>query len=171
MHSHLHTAARQDIEDLRRLYGRATDLFGRGGEDDIAHAREIYARIFTADADIRVTDGDEITLTATGPDGWADVVLDALDPYAVTQHLIGTQLVDIDMLDTNAAGQLVDGAARMSSYLHAWHATAQGRVWIVVGTYHDQVRYVPRIGWQIHDMTLESLSSDERMLGGRGSAD
>ena len=51
------------------------------------------------------------------------------------------------------------------SYLQAWHATTDERVWIFIGTYVDHVRFTPGVGWQIHDMTLQSVSADERALG------
>jgi len=155
-------AARQEIEYLRRLYARATDLIALKTEASLKEGLTIYRRIFTEDAVNRAGD-PENQLIAHGPDGWADVVRAALARYDVTQHLIGSQIVEFDGLEKNDAGMTTSGTARMSSYLNAWHST-KDMAWIFIGTYHDKVRFVPDIGWQIYDMTLERISSDTRTL-------
>jgi hypothetical protein len=53
----------------------------------------------------------------------------------------------------------------MTSYLQAWHARADGDLWLFIGTYHDKVRTTPGVGWQIYDMQLEQVSGDRRKLG------
>ncbi len=145
----LETIDRQDIEYLRRLYGKATDLIGTGNAGDLEAGRAIYHRIFTPDAEIRTIADGKIGLTATGPDGWVDVVEEALSVYVSTQHLIGTQLVDIN-----------GDEAHMESYLNAWHERPTGVTYIFIGTYEDKVRKT-ETGWQIYDMTLHQVSSGE----------
>ena len=154
--------ARQEIEYLRRWYALATDRIGENTEESVAEGRKIYHRIFTKDCEIRVTDADKVSLSASGPDGWVDVVKAALSKrYEKTQHLIGTQLVRSITLP-NAAG--AGGRAAMSSYLQAWQVTPTGELHRVMGTYHDKVRYTPGVGWQIYDMTLENTTRDVQQL-------
>ena len=156
--------ARQEIEDLRRLYASATDALGRVDvPGDRAYGTDVYHRIFTPDAQIRVT-GSPTPLAAAGPDGWIEVVTRALKDYEVTQHLIGTQLVTFNDVAFGADG-IVSGEATMNSYLHAWHAWPDRRLRLVLGTYTDQVRYAADTGWQIYDMTLHHASSEHRELG------
>lgn len=162
--------ARQEIEYLRRWYCRATDLFGMTGNADAnAEAKRIYHRIFTKDASIQVTGATAKPLQATGPDGWAMVVMKALNDYVVTQHLAGTQIVDIRTLATesDASGheQIVAGAAGMTSYLQAWHVWPDDRLRLVMGNYVDEVVFVPGTGWQIQTMNLVHLSAEVRQLG------
>lgn len=134
------TADRLEIENLRRLYAKATDAIGRAGDADIEEGREIYHRIFTSDVSIRTV--GESPLTAENPDEWVDVVLNALKDYMGTQHLIGTQLVTVD-----------GDEAYMESYVNAWHQYEDGKTFVFIGTYIDKVRKTNR-GWQIYDMTL-----------------
>lgn len=156
----------QEIEYLRRQYARATDLIGQNTKASVAEGRAIYERIFTPDVAIRVTGGDIPAEDTVGPEGWVDVVIDALgEDYQDTQHLIGTQLVDIASLEVDESGAVSAGAATMSSYLQAWHATADNTVWLFLGIYHDQVRFTPGVGWQIYDMTLERVSAERRPMG------
>jgi hypothetical protein len=150
--------ARQEIEYLRRLYARATDLIGLNTAETIAEGRAIYRRIFTADAEILVTVQGEVTLSRKGPDGWVDVVIEALGTtFTTTQHMIGTQLVTIERLPSAA----LSGEASMTSYLQAWH-DAEGEVDTFIGTYHDKVRYTPELGWRIYYMNLEQVAHEIR---------
>lgn len=158
--------ARQQVEYLRRLYARATDLLGTGKSDAIAEGTKIYHEIFTPDADLRTSGGDAEPFQATGPDAWADVVVGALDEYSATQHLIGTQLTHIDQL-TEQNGTITGGHATMASYLQAWHSTAAGRLWLFMGTYEDEVRFVPGKGWQIYAMNLIETAADNRQISSR----
>ncbi len=159
------TVAIQKIEYLRRLYARATDQIGKNTPASIAEGRATYHRIFTANVIFRLKgEGDTV-----GPDAWVDVVIDALGvDYKDTQHLIGTQLVDIESLELDAEGRVVAGEATMSSYLQAWHASPDDDVWLFLGTYSDKVRYRPNAGWQIYDTTLERVSGEERPMGSAG---
>ena len=162
--------AKAQISELRRMYGKATDLLGAGKDHDhfggdeplsteIKHfmARNIYRRIFTEDATISASGG---ALTGVGPDDWADKVAAALAPFSATQHMLGTQLVEIDeMPDDEGCG----GGATMQSYLNALHEFSPGgNIGIYRGTYFDKVRYTPEIGWQIYDMNLVLASWETR---------
>ena len=155
--------ARQQIEYLRRLYARATDLLGTGQDSAIDEGTKIYHEIFTPDADLRTSGGTAEPFQATGPQAWADVVVDALDEYSATQHLIGTQLVHIDTL-AEADGVISKGHASMSSYLQAWHSTDAGKLWLFIGTYQDEVVYLPGKGWQISAMNLVQVSGENREI-------
>ena len=135
----------QEIETLRRLYGKATDAIGRATDESVAEGTAIYHKIFTPDAKI-ITSGGENSLKGTGPDEWADIVLKALRDYTGTQHLIGTQLVTID-----------GNEALMESYVNAWHKNPDGTVYIFLGTYIDKVKRTAD-GWKIYDMNLRQDS-------------
>ena len=132
---------------MRRLYAKATDLIGTGNEDSVAQGRAIYQRIFTPEAKIRTSNTGTEPLTAVGPERWLQVVLHALKDYIGTQHLIGTQLVEID-----------GAKAHMESYVNAWHQYPDGRVYVFLGTYIDEVRHTEG-GWRIHDMNLRHDTS------------
>ncbi len=162
--------ARQQIEYLRREYALATDLHGLIDDPDAqARGMRIYHRIFTPDAAVRVTRDDATLLSARGPDGWAEVARNALRDYAATQHLIGTQLVTFERVafdpETSA---ITAGTAQMSSYLQATHVWPDRRMRLVLGTYHDRVRWIADSGWQIEDMTLAYTSEEFRQLGEGG---
>jgi hypothetical protein len=156
--------ARQEIEYLRRLYGRATDALGKTDDEEARRfGIETYHRIFTDDVKVRVT-GTDHPLEGEGPQAWIDVVTNALKDYETTQHLIGTQLVRFENVRFDG-GNIVCGTASMSSYLHAWHAWPDRRVRVVLGTYEDKVRFSMDHGWRIFDMTLEHASAEHRMMG------
>ena len=152
--------AKQQIAELRQLYGFATDRIGTGGPAGVEEGRAIYRRIFTADASIQAGSSS----TVRGPDAWVDFVRDALAVYSATQHLIGTQRVDLHALP-GADGR--GGSASMQSYLQAWHAKADGELWLFIGTYRDEAVHTPEHGWQIRSMVLEGVSEDTRQLGTR----
>ncbi|MFC1823952.1 nuclear transport factor 2 family protein [Thermodesulfobacteriota bacterium] len=156
--------ARQEIEYLRRWYAKATDLLGVNTPESIAEGTKIYHRIFTPDANIRVSGEGAPPFNAVGPDAWAEVANSALKEYVGTQHLIGTQIVEIHELNQNAAGEIVSGKASMTSYLQAWHAGTEN-VLLVIGTYVDKVRFTQGIGWQVYDMNLVQVSREKRPLG------
>ena len=161
----METSVRLEIEYLRRLYAKATDLIGTGTTAAVAEGRAIYHRIFTEDAMIRAGSPDD-PLETQGPDGWVDIVIEALARYSSTQHLIGTQLVEIERIDVDSEGALRSGQARMESYLQAWHENKpDGTVWVFLGTYHDKVRFTPGSGWRIYDMTLTQVAGENRNLG------
>ncbi len=149
--------ARQNIEYLRRQYARATDLIGLNTEQGMAEGLTIYRRVFTDDVEISSTDDGETLLSATGPKAWAEVAAKALEGFDNTQHLIGTQLVQIhSMPDSEGRG----GKATMTSYLQAWHDDPDRVLDVFIGTYHDKVRYTPGVGWQIYEMRLEKVSGE-----------
>lgn len=149
--------AKQEIAELRCLYAKATDLIGSGVPAAVAEGRAIYHRIFTPDAVIAASMEDSVT----GPDAWVDVVLEALEDYQDTQHLIGTQLVDIESLPRTDGS----GSARMQSYLQAWHSKANGQLWLFMGSYDDQVVHSEANGWQIANMMLSEVAQETRQLG------
>jgi len=157
--------ARQEIEYLRRWYAKATDLLGVNTPESIAEGRKIYHRIFTPDAKIQVSGAGADPLDAAGPDGWVDVAHSALKDYVATQHLIGTQIVEIHELRQDGAGEILSGEASMTSYLQAWHAGTED-LFVFIGTYVDKVRYTPGVGWQIYDMNLVQVSGETRPIGG-----
>lgn len=163
-HSLSVAAAILEIEYLRRRYARACDLIGANTEASIAEGDTIFQGIFTPDVDIAVSIDGKPVLEARGPQQWTRTVRDALcERFVATQHLIGTQLVDIQRLpgDSGEAGE-----ATMTSYLQAWHAGADGSLDIFIGTYHDQVRHAPGLGWQIQRMHLVRTSGEVRQLAG-----
>lgn len=155
------TQAIQEIEYLRRWYAKATDKIGEATIESIAEGRQIYHTIFTPDATLDAGPGRE---PQTGPDAWVDLVLDALGPLGPTQHLIGTQLVSIQSLELDDACNPVAGTASMESYLQAWHERKDEKVWIFIGTYFDQVIYVPDEGWRIADMKLQAVGGETRYM-------
>ncbi len=162
------TIARQEIEYLRRLYAKATDLLGPGKDHESmvpdtekyrTQGREIYRRIFAEDASVTAGGSPAVT----GPDGWADYVINALSGFTATQHMIGSQLVEIDELPDPRSTEGLGGHATMQSYLNALHESAPGGdIWIVRGTYFDKVRMTPGIGWQIYEMNLVNTSGELR---------
>ena len=157
--------AKQEIEYLRRAYARATDQIGQNTPDSVVAGTATYHAIFTPDVVLRVMGDEALNQESVGPDAWVTVVVDALESYADTQHLIGTQLVDIEELEIDDAGNPVAGEASMTSYLQAWHAKADDHVWLFLGTYHDKIRYSDGAGWQIYDSSLERVSGEERTMG------
>ncbi len=162
-----HMIARQEVEYLRRRYAQATDLIGTGSAADESRGRAVYEEIFSADVQIRTQPRAGEVLQAGSPSGWADVVKEALAGFCATQHLIGTQLVELSSLSEDAHGQVSAGEAQMQSYLHAWHEQPDGQVYIYIGNYVDRVEFRPGNGWQIVDMTLVEISSEWRPLGVR----
>ncbi|MDA0273195.1 MAG: nuclear transport factor 2 family protein [Proteobacteria bacterium] len=161
---YLLSLAREEIEYLRRLYGKATDALGKVGDKKATDfGASTFHRIFTPDALVKVTGGPR-ALAGSGPESWAAVVTNALKDYESTQHLIGTQVVDFTDVQFEH-GELSAGEAEMSSYLQAWHAWPDRRLRLVLGTYHDKVRFIPGKGWQIYDMTLEYTSVEHRQMG------
>ena len=162
----METIARLDIHYLQQLYAKATDIIGTNTDAGVPKGRAIYHRIFTEDATVRAGPSDGEQLVRQGPDGWVDVVADALDKYSSTQHLIGTQIVEIESMDVDGQGAVTAGGARMESYLQAWHENKPaGAVWLFLGTYDSRVRFTPGVGWQIYDMTLTQVAGENRALG------
>lgn len=149
--------AAQEIEYLQRWYARATDLIGTNDPESIEEGRSVYHRIFTPDAAIRASDPSGTYFKVSGPDEWVKVVDGALSVFDSTQHLLGTQIVDIESLpDETGAG----GSGSMTSYLQAWHHDPDRVIDIYLGTYFSKVRYTPDVGWQIYDMRLEKVAGE-----------
>ena len=136
-------ADKYEIETLQRLYAKATDTIGLASPEKIEEGRKIYHRIYTEDVEITTANtGAEVELKAVGPDAWVDVVYGALKDYTGTQHLIGTQLTEVN-----------GDQGSMESYLNAWHKNPDESVYYFLGTYISQVRRYEE-GWKIHHMVL-----------------
>lgn len=150
--------ATQDIEYLQRWYARATDLIGTNDPSNIEQGRAIYHRIFTPDVRITASDPEaDREFVAQGPDQWVEVVAGALAVFDSTQHLLGTQIVELESLpDAEGNG----GQATMASYLQAWHHDPDRVIDIFLGTYYSKVRYTDGNGWQIYDMRLEKVAGE-----------
>jgi hypothetical protein len=153
----------QEIEYLRRWYAKATDLIGNATPEAIAEGRAIYHRVFTPDAQLSAGPDREAQV---GPDAWTDLVLDALGTLGPTQHLIGTQLVEIRSLELDDAFNIVAGTAYMESYLQAWQELDNDRVQLFLGTYFDDAVYIPGTGWRITKMKLQQITGETRYMGG-----
>ena len=153
--------ARQEVEYLRRWYAKATDRIGEGTPESIAEGRRIYHNIFTIDAELRTSAEDEPKF---GPDAWVELVKEFLVPLGPTQHLIGTQVVDIEELELNKDCLVVSGSANMESYVQAWHEQLDNKVWIYLGIYHDHASFVSGIGWRIDRMSMEQIGGETRYM-------
>ena len=149
--------AKQEIEYLQRWYARATDLIGSNIPDQIEEGRGIYHRIFTPDVSIQASAAGGVYYEVTGRDEWVKVVSKALSVFDATQHLLGTQSVELASLP-NAEGE--GGEANMSSYLQAWHSDPDRVIDIYIGTYYSKVRYTAGVGWQIYDMRLQKVAGE-----------
>ena len=149
--------AKHEIEYLQRLYARATDQIGTNTPENIEAGRAVYHRIFTPQATIRASDPSGAEFRVVGPDEWVKVVDGALSVFDSTQHLLGTQIVELDSLpDASGSG----GEGKMSSFLQAWHQDDDRVIDIYLGTYYSKVRYTQGIGWQIYDMRLEKVAGE-----------
>lgn len=149
----------QEIEYLRRWYAKATDMIGEGSESSIREGREIYHRVFAEDA-VLSTGAEDLS----GPDAWVELVKQVLGPLGPTQHLIGTQVVDLEEHELDGQCNLVSGFARMESYVQAWHEMPDEKVWLYLGTYFDEARFTPGIGWQIHGMKMQQIAGETRYM-------
>jgi hypothetical protein len=158
--------ARSSIESLRRRYAQAVDSISRGGPLVKEAAGREFRSIFAPDAVIRFVVAGKTALHAVGPDAWAVIVGDAVGKYLGTQHLIGTQVVRFGALESADDGRIVAGEASMISHVQASHWTDR-RLRVVLGDYHDKVRFDTGAGWRIHAMDLvqhfrweQALSTD-----------
>ena len=157
----LKVQARQEIEYLRRWYAKATDMIGEGTPESITEGRDIYQKIFTFDAELRTSAEEELRI---GPDAWVELVKEFLVPLGPTQHLIGTQIVDIEELELDKKCLVISGSATMESYVQAWHEQSDNKVWIYLGIYHDHASFVPGIGWRIDRMSMEQIGGETRYM-------
>ena len=145
--------ARQEIAQLQRLYAQATDLIAADSEANEAAVAATYRRIFTTDAQIGVRG----QMSVSGHLAWLEFVKTSLSAQRCTQHLIGSQVVEINSLP-NLQG--VGGEAVMTSYLHATQVGADGDLSRVTGTYFSTATHTPEAGWQLAEMMLEILAVD-----------
>ena len=155
------TQAIQEIEYLKRWYAKATDQIGIATPESIAEGRAIYHRVFTADAQLDAGPGRE---PQVGPDSWLDLVLGALGELGPTQHLIGTQLVEIKSLELDGECNVLSGSANMESYLQAWHEQKDEKVWLFLGTYFEDAVFIPDTGWRIEKMILRQVAGETRYM-------
>lgn len=160
-HSIAEVQAIQEVEYLRRRYARATDLIGTATPEAIAEGRAIYRAVFAADAKLKARPDRDALI---GPDAWLDLVLTASRHRGPTQHLIGTQLVQIKSLEVDDGCNVIAGKASMESYVQAWHELKNGKVWLFLGTYFDDVEYVTNEGWRITETTLQQVAGETRHM-------
>ena len=152
-----------DIEYLQRLYALATDLLGLSDAASIARGTAIYHEIFSQDLKASFFGPGIETIQKTGIDGWLELVTTSLGPMGPTQHLIGTQVVDLDEIEIDDSGNVVKGEALLRSYLQAWHTLPDQKVWLALGTYHSKVRFSDG-RWQIWQMDLELTIDETRQM-------
>jgi len=157
--------ARQNIEYLRRAYAKATDMIGLADPHSIEAGRQIYYSIFSPGVEFSTAGEGVQPLEGKGPDSWVDVVVQALGPIGPTQHLVGTQLVEILTMTLDADGSVASGEARMESYVQAWHEMGDGQVWLFLGTYFDEISFYPEVGWKIDKMVLHRVAGENRPMG------
>ncbi|MFT6955379.1 MAG: hypothetical protein ACJAYC_000372 [Halieaceae bacterium] len=145
--------AKQDIAVLQRRYAQATDMIAADSAGNEAKVVSIYQTIFTEDAEMGVLD----QLTLEGPMLWLELVKTTFVPLSNAQHMIGSQVVEIQSLpDEQGHG----GAATMRSYVQATHVNKDGTLERVLGTYISTAIYLPDSGWKLSKMTLEILSTE-----------
>ena len=149
--------AKNEICELQRLYAKATDLLCINTPEANAEATALYHRIFTPKAEIKATGMD----THIGPDAWVELVVGALEEFSVTQHMVGTQLAEVESLPGEDQSP---GRGTLFSHLQAWHAKADGDMWHYIGTYACKVVCQPSTGWQIEEMNLLQASEDYRKI-------
>jgi hypothetical protein len=152
--------AKNEICELQRLYAKATDLLCINTPAANAEATQIYHRIFTPDAVVQATGMDP----HIGPDAWVELVIGALDEFAATQHLVGTQLAEVHSLPGDEQSP---GKGTLFSHLQAWHAKPDGDMWHYIGIYESNVVCHAGVGWQIAEMNLIQVSEDYRKISPR----
>ncbi|MEM7015713.1 MAG: nuclear transport factor 2 family protein [Pseudomonadota bacterium] len=145
--------AKQEIAELQRRYAQATDMIAADSKGNEAKVAAIYQKIFTKDSKLGVLN----QLTLDGPTPWLELVKTTFVPLRGAQHMIGSQVVEIESLpDQQGKG----GKAKMRSYLQATHVNSDDSLEIILGTYISTVTYQPGVGWQISEMMLELLSRE-----------
>ena len=152
-----------DIEYLQRRYAYATDLLGLTDPSSIMRGNSIYQDIFSEDLQASFFGPGVDTIEKSGISGWLELVTSSLGPMGPTQHLIGTQLVDIKELEIDDFGNIVKGEALLRSYLQAWHTLSDQKVWLALGTYHSKVRF-SNGRWKIWQMNLELTVDETRQM-------
>ena len=143
--------AKAEIAEHQRRYVRAADRLV--GADDPEPSAAVYRRVFTADARIVVTG----QVSATGPEEWLAISRATQAVLRATQHMIGTQVVDVHALPgPDGTG----GRASMTSAVQVSQMPEAGGVARLLGTYTSELVHVPGTGWKISEMTL-SISAFE----------
>ena len=168
-----HAEARQDVEYLRRWYGIGTDLLGlRNDPESLKRGRSIYAKVFTPDSQIYLGPHPipaGAPPTRVGPDAWADFVENVYKTVVSTQHLLGTQIAEIDEMPDGipGKGRSKKGHGTCISYLHAWNISLVGgenKLTITISIYRDSAKVVPGVGWQIYHSNLTRVSGESRVV-------
>ena len=59
---------------------------------------------------------------------------------------------------------VIAGKASMESYVQAWHELKNGKVWLFLGTYFDDVENVANEGWRITETTLQQVAGETRYM-------
>jgi SnoaL-like domain len=149
--------AKQEIAVLQRRYAQATDMIAADRTANEAEVEVIYKSIFTEDAEMGVLD----RLTLDGPMKWLELVKAKFVPLDNAQHLIGSQVVEIESLPDDEG---LGGSATMRSYVQATHVNSDGTLERVLGTYHSAAIYVPESGWRLSKMVLELLSTEDAKI-------
>jgi len=149
--------AKQEIAVLQRRYAQATDMIAADRVANEPKVVAIYQQIFTEDAEMGVLD----RLTLDGPMKWLELVKTKFVPLDNAQHLIGSQVVEIDSLPDHKG---LGGAATMRSYVQATHVNSNGTLERVLGTYHSAAIYAPESGWRLSKMVLELLSTEDAII-------
>ena len=152
-----------DIEYLQRLYAQATDLLGLTDPASISRGTSIYQNIFSQDLQASFYGSGIDTIQKSGINDWLELVTSSLGPMGPTQHLIGTQVVDITELKIDDTGNILKGEAMMKSYLQAWHTLPDQKVWLALGTYYSKVRFSDG-KWKIWQMDLELTVDETRQI-------
>lgn len=161
--------ARLEIESLRRRYAQAVDSIDRSGTHGNEFAASEFRKIFFPDAAIRFVVGGQVALQAIGPEEWTVVVTNAVSKYLGTQHLIGTQLVNFDSVESGPGGLIVSGEAVMVSHAQASHWTTDS-LRVVLGDYRDCVRFDAAAGWRIRAMDLvQKFRWEQSLVAGNGA--
>ena len=79
-----------------------------------------------------------------------------------TQHLTGTQRVTDLEVQISADCNVTGGSAGLESYVQAWHDLPNNQIWMFMGSYVDEVVFVPGKGWQISKMNLVRVTTETR---------
>ena len=144
-------AAQQEIQTLLPRYAHASDLISADSEANAKTVGAEYRSLFTQDAKI----GIRGQMSVSGPMAWLAVVSASLGPMRGTQHMIGSQVIDIERLASQGGG-----VATLTSYLQSTQVAASGELSRVIGTYFAKVIHSPESGWQLAELSLQLLAID-----------
>ena len=83
------------------------------------------------------------------------------EAIGLTQSAISMQIKSLEVDD---GCSVIAGNASMESYVQAWHELKNGKVWLFLGTYFDDVEYVTNEGWRITETTLQQVAGETRHM-------